>query len=69
MNSVFPAKRTKLFEFQTLRMRFFVFIPRVITTAASGALKFYKFSHINLLSCKKILYDAKISDITPAPTV
>ena len=52
MNSMFPAKRAKLFEFQTLRMRFFVLICRVISTAASHALKLYEFSHMRVLPDK-----------------
>ena len=49
MNSMFPTKRTKLFEFEPLRMRFLVLVGRVITPPASGALKFHEFSHTGLL--------------------
>ena len=49
MNSMFPAKRTKLFDFQTFRMGLLILVPRIIPPAASHAFKFDEFSH-NALS-------------------
>ena len=44
MASMLSAKRTKFFELNSFRVQFFVFVRRVITASASGALELNKFS-------------------------